>query len=129
MQIIDEFRRQELSHLFHARKSAIEQTAEQYPVLPGLRLQAVQFRRGARRPRDRIEIDHMPARAGKPAYDFGQRWGHASFRDFAFESVPRPVASEALSIGWLIDRRSLPLAVLNRRAQVCATRRLNDKYR
>src|SRR5215510_4993441 len=105
MQIIDEFGRQEFSNLFYARKSAIEHTAEQYPVLPGLRLQAVQFRRGARRPRDRIGIDHMPARAGKPARDFGQRWGHASFRDFAFESVPRAVASDAISVGWLGDRR------------------------
>src|SRR5262245_10471844 len=82
MQIIDEFRRQELSNLSRARKTAIEQAAEQYPVLPGLQLQTVQLRRGARRPRDRIVIDYMPARASEPTRDFGQRWRHASFKNF-----------------------------------------------
>src|SRR5262249_39528072 len=43
MQIIDKFRRQELSNLSRARKTAIEQAAEQYPVLPGLQLQTVQL--------------------------------------------------------------------------------------
>ena len=44
MQIINEFGRQELSNIFRVRKTAIEQTAEQYPVLPGLRLQTIQLR-------------------------------------------------------------------------------------